>query len=53
MRTSFEPAGIAGHAYWWSSLLAHQATFALMTQRLAEMVRQADRIGESGAVPSD
>jgi Protein of unknown function (DUF2867) len=38
MRTTFEPAGPAGHAYWWSSFGAHWATFELMTRRLVAMV---------------
>lgn len=53
MRTIFEPAGVAGHAYWWSNFAAHQATFALMTRRLAAMVTQADdahRADDSGGV---
>lgn len=53
MRTSFEPDGFAGHAYWWSNFAAHQATFALMTRRLAAMVSQADeahQADDSGGV---
>lgn len=38
LRTTFEPAGLAGHAYWWSTLAAHQVTFALMARRLATLV---------------
>jgi hypothetical protein len=53
MRTTFEPAGLAGHAYWWSNLVAHRATFALMTRRLAALVRQADRSDEAGAAVGD
>jgi hypothetical protein len=41
LRTEFEPAGVAGHAYWWSSLAAHSAAFALMTRRLADLVTSA------------
>ena len=52
MRTTFEPAGVAGHAYWWSNLAAHQATFALMTRRLAAMASQVGRTDEpDGAAP--
>jgi hypothetical protein len=39
LRTTFEPAGIAGHAYWWSTVAAHKVTFALMVRRLALLVR--------------
>jgi hypothetical protein len=38
VRTDFEPAGPAGHAYWWSTVVPHKATFALMTRRLAQLV---------------
>jgi hypothetical protein len=38
VRTTFEPAGAAGHAYWWATVGAHTATFALMTRRLAGLV---------------
>jgi hypothetical protein len=38
LRTTFEPAGVAGHAYWWATVGAHTATFALMTRRLAGLV---------------
>jgi hypothetical protein len=48
MRTTFDPAGVAGHVYWWSNLAAHQATFALMTRRLAAMVSQVSGIDEPG-----
>ncbi len=37
LRTEFEPAGVLGHAYWWSELVAHTAVFALMTRRLAAL----------------
>ena len=39
--TTFEPAGLAGHAYWWSTVAAHTVVFAMMTQRLAALVTQA------------
>ena len=38
LRTEFEPSGAAGHAYWWSTVLAHSATFARMARRLADLV---------------
>ncbi len=39
LRSEFEPAGLAGHAYWWSQLGAHKAVFALMARRLEALVR--------------
>jgi hypothetical protein len=36
--TTFEPAGVAGHAYWWSTVAAHTVVFALMTRRLGRLV---------------
>jgi hypothetical protein len=41
MRTTFEPAGAAGHAYWWSNLPLHTVTFALMVRRLATIITEA------------
>ncbi len=38
LRTTFEPRGLLGHGYWWSTVAAHRATFALMTRRLASLV---------------
>ncbi len=38
LRTTFEPAGLPGHAYWWSTLAAHRVTFALMARRVAALV---------------
>jgi len=40
LRTTFEPAGPAGHAYWWATLAAHRVTFALMARRLAAMTAE-------------
>jgi len=42
LRTTFEPAGPAGHAYWWATVGAHTATFALMTRRLRALVLEAE-----------
>ena len=39
--TTFEPAGLAGHAYWWSTVAAHTVVFAMMTRRLAALVAAA------------
>jgi hypothetical protein len=41
LETTFEPDGLAGHAYWWATVAAHTATFALMTRRLATLVTTA------------
>jgi hypothetical protein len=41
LRTTFEPAGTAGHAYWWSTVAAHRLTFERMTRRLATLVTSA------------
>jgi len=38
LQTDFEPAGLPGHAYWWSSVAAHRATFALMARRWASLL---------------
>ena len=38
LRTVFTPRGPLGHAYWWSTVAAHQVTFALMTRRLASLI---------------
>ena len=38
--TTFEPAGLAGHAYWWSTVAAHTVVFASMTRRLAVLVAE-------------
>jgi hypothetical protein len=38
VRTTFEPAGLAGHAFWWAELAAHKVVFELMTRRLAGLV---------------
>lgn len=38
LETTFEPAGPAGHAYWWSTVGAHRVVFALMTRRLAALL---------------
>ncbi|MDX6302808.1 MAG: hypothetical protein QOF53_4022 [Nocardioidaceae bacterium] len=40
LRSTFEPAGPAGHVYWWSTLAAHRVTFALMVRRLAAMAAE-------------
>jgi hypothetical protein len=40
LRTEFEPAGIAGHMFWWAELPAHRLVFELMTRRLAELVSE-------------
>ncbi len=45
LRTSFEPSGAAGHAYWWLNLPLHTVTFALMTHRLARTVAHRGRRG--------
>ena len=41
LRTEFEPAGLVGHAFWWSELGAHKVVFALMARRLAALVTTA------------
>lgn len=41
LETTFEPAGPAGHAYWWSTFAAHKLAFELMTRRLAASVTPA------------
>jgi hypothetical protein len=41
VRTDFDPAGLAGHAYWWANLVPHKVVFELMTRRLAAMVATA------------
>ena len=41
LETTFERAGLAGHAYWWSTVAAHTVTFELMTRRLASLVTSA------------
>jgi hypothetical protein len=38
VRTDFDPAGPAGHVFWWAELAAHTVVFELMTRRLAELV---------------
>jgi hypothetical protein len=38
LRTTFEPAGLPGHLFWWAELPAHKVVFALMVRRLASMV---------------
>ena len=38
LETTFEPDGLPGHAYWWSTVAAHKLTFALMARRLAALV---------------
>lgn len=38
LTTTFEPAGLSGHAYWWSNLPAHTLVFAAMARRLARLV---------------
>jgi hypothetical protein len=43
LRTTFEPAGLPGHLFWWAELPAHKVVFALMVRRLASMVTDADR----------
>jgi hypothetical protein len=40
LRSTFEPAGPAGHVYWWSTLAAHRVAFALMVRRLAAMAAE-------------
>ncbi len=38
VRTTFEPAGLTGHLFWWGELAAHKVVFELMTRRLASLV---------------
>ncbi len=38
VRTTFEPAGLAGRVFWWAELAAHKMVFELMTRRLASLV---------------
>ena len=47
MTTTFEPTGLAGHAYWWSNLPAHTLVFSLMVRRLGRLVE--DGVRRSGA----
>ena len=51
LRTTFEPAGVAGHAYWWATVGAHAVTFALMTRRLAGLVVEREAAPD-GVPPS-
>jgi Protein of unknown function (DUF2867) len=45
LENTFEPAGIAGHAYWWAELPAHSVVFAVMVRRLAALVSEAPAPG--------
>ena len=45
VRTTFDATGPLGNAYWWGSLPAHRAAFALMASRLARLAE--DRPGPS------
>ena len=38
LRTTFEPAGLPGHLFWWAELPAHRVVFGMVTRRLGSLV---------------
>ena len=40
LRTEFAPAGVVGHAYWWSNLAAHTVVFSRIADRWATLLAE-------------
>ena len=42
LRTTFEPAGLAGHAYWWATVGAHKVVVRADDPAAGGLVLEAD-----------